>query len=177
MGKRRGILRRRLVAGFVLLVGTATACSSDTPSDSQPDDTQPAVGATFASKAVSVCDAALAQKKAQGEFPYPDFNPTDPDPSKLPLIAPFLAETAVTFQTWQSEMEALGQPPSGQAAWNDLVGAVSDHARIATEQAAAAKRGDIQTFIDDYHDGTDTQPVLLDAANAAGVPECAAVDR
>ena len=41
----------------------------------------------------------------------------------------------------------------------------------------AATSGDIETFKDDYHEGTDTQDVLLSAANAAGVPECAAVDR
>ena len=49
-------------------------------------------------------------KRAQGPFPYPDFNPTAPDPSKLPLIAPFSVETAVTFQTWLSEMKALASP-------------------------------------------------------------------
>ncbi len=148
------------------------ACSSETAPVSPP-----AVGAAFRTRAVAVCNAALAQKKAEGPFPYPDFNPTQPDPSKLPLIAPFLAKTATTFQTWLNEMQALGQPPSGQAPWADLVGAVSSHARIATEQAAAARSGDIQTFTKDYYEGTKTQGVLLSAADAAGVPECAAVDR
>lgn len=179
MSERRRIEHLRAVAGLVLVVVAAAACSGDTPSDQIPDDggTEPAVGAPFATEAIAVCDAALAQKQAQGEFPYPDFNPTDPDPSTLPLIAPFLLETAVTFQTWEREMQALGQPPSGKEPWADLVDAVPDHARIATEQAAAAEKGDIETFIDDYHQGRDTQPVLLSAANAAGVPECAAVDR
>ena len=165
-------MQTRAIVAVIMVMGLATACSGDTSSEQQPD-----VGDAFATKAVAVCNAALAQKKAQGPFPYPDFNPTAPDPSKLPLIAPFLAETAVTFQTWLSEMKALGQPPSGQEAWGDLVSAVASHARIATEQAAAAKSGDIETFKSDYHEGTDTQDVLLSAANAAGVPECAAVDR
>ena len=165
-------MQTRAFVASVIAVGLATACSGDTSSQQEPG-----VGSAFAAKAVAVCNAALAQKKAQGPFPYPDFNPTAPDPSKLQLIAPFLVETAVTFQTWLSEMKALGQPPSGQEAWGDLVSAVASHARIATEQADAATSGDIETFEDDYHEGTDTQDVLLSAANAAGVPECAAVDR
>ena len=123
------------------------------------------------------CRDALAQKKAEGPFPYPDFNPTQPDPSKLPLIAPFLAKTATTFETWAREMQALGQPPTGRAAWADLVRAVESHARIASEHAAAAQSGDTETFTKDYYEGTETQDVLLAAANVAGVPECAAVDR
>ena len=55
--------------------------------------------------------------------------------------------------------------------------AVESHARIASEQAAAAQSGDTETFTKDYYEGTETQDVLLTAANAAGVPECAAVDR
>jgi hypothetical protein len=34
-----------------------------------------------------VCKAATAQKKAQGPFPYPDFNPTRPDWSKYSGVA------------------------------------------------------------------------------------------
>jgi hypothetical protein len=174
-------IRSRAAVCLIALTVATTACGGDddpaatSAGDSSPS--QPAVGAPFAAKAVAVCEAALAQKQAQGEFPLPEFNPTDPDPSKLPVIAPFLAETAVTFESWQSEMEALGEPPSGRDPWEDLVGAVSEHARIASEQAEAAASGDVETFVADYHQGTDTQPVLLSAANAAGVPECAAVDR
>jgi hypothetical protein len=37
--------------------------------------------------------AALPQKNAQGPFPYPDFNPTKPDLSKLPAIGQPEAKT------------------------------------------------------------------------------------
>jgi hypothetical protein len=41
---------------------------------------------------------ALAQKKkAQGAFPYPDFNPTQPDLSKLPRIALSEARTVKIY--------------------------------------------------------------------------------
>ena len=158
---------------IVLLALAFAACGKD----SADGPSSPAVGSAFRSRALAVCDAAFEMKEAQGPFPYPDFNPTQPDPSKLPEIAPFLAKTATTFDTWEREMKALGQPPSGQAAWAELVQAVEDHARIAAEQATAAERGDTETFTKDYYEGTHTQPELLKAANDAGVPECARVDR
>jgi hypothetical protein len=166
-------MRKAIGLAAVLLALVLNACGGDGIGSSQ----QPAVGAAFASKAVAVCEAALAQKKAQAPFPYPDFNPTQPDTSKFQEIAPFLAETAVTFKTWLREMQALGEPPTAQAAWDDLVTAVESHVRIAIEQQAAAESGDIPTFIKDYEEGSAVQDELLRAADAAGVPECAAVDR
>jgi hypothetical protein len=58
------------VLAFVLSAFVA-ACGSDPAPGADP-----AVGAAFRSRAVAVCGDALAQKKAQGPFPYPDFNPT-----------------------------------------------------------------------------------------------------
>jgi hypothetical protein len=166
------IPKTRVIAVALLALGTAT-CGGDTESGSR----SPAVGEAFASRAADVCKAARTEKKAQRPLPDPDFNPTQPDPLKLPGLAPFLAETVVTFKAWLREMQALGQPPTGQGAWADLVTAVESHVRIASEQQAAAQRGDAQTFIKDYNQGTETQDMLLRAAIAAGVPECAAVDR
>ena len=94
---------RRIVAITALL--TFVACSSGN------DD--PAVGTAFARRAVSACNDAKAMKDVQGPFPYPDFNPTDPDPTKFPGVAEALMKTDVTFTTWLEEMRALGEPPSG----------------------------------------------------------------
>src|SRR5215212_9782266 len=70
-----------------------------------------AVGVGFARHATAVCALALADKRAQGPFPYPDFNPTSPDPAKLTNVADFLEKTATTFESWQRRMLELGQPP------------------------------------------------------------------
>jgi hypothetical protein len=137
----------------------------------------PAVGAAFATGAVATCHAAYAQKKAVA-FPYPNFNPTQPDASKFPGIAEYeAAHTVPAYKAWLREMQALGQPPTGQAAWADLLTAIGAHVRSASEQQAAAQRGDSATFIKDYYEGAKTQDDLLSAADAAGVPQCAAVDR
>jgi hypothetical protein len=86
-------------------------------------------------------------------------------------------KTVDTFETWLRQMQALGQPPTGQAAWADLLKAIASYVRLDVEQVAAAQRGDSQTFTKDYYEGQKTQGELLRAADAAGVPECAAVDR
>lgn len=135
------------------------------------------VPADFATKALAVCQHAHELKLAQGSFPFPDFNPTRPDASKFPQVAAFLQKTATTFETWLAEMKALGAPTSGEAAWNDLVAAVGRHVTLNADQILAAGRSDGATFASDYAAGIQTQADLLRAATAAGVSDCAKVDR
>jgi hypothetical protein len=82
----------RVLAVVLLALGMA-ACGSGTAGSSPP-----AVGAAFASRTVAVCHAAFAQKKAV-PFPYPDFNPTQPDTSKLPGVARYEATNTVPAYT------------------------------------------------------------------------------
>ena len=58
---------------------TFVACSNGSDS--------PDVGTVFARRAVAACNHARALKGAEGPFPYPDFDPTDPDPAKFPGVA------------------------------------------------------------------------------------------
>ena len=168
--------RGRIASGWALIValvavgGAACGGGSSYGSDA-------AVPAAFQSKALAVCKAATAQKNAEGPFPYPDFNPTRPDWSEYPGVARALVKTPVIFRTWQRNMQALGEPSTGRAAWDDLLAAIRSHVRIATEQQAAAAHRDSDTFTKDYYEGGKTQDKVLRAATAAGVPGCAAVDR
>jgi hypothetical protein len=168
-GDREGAMRdaRRTVAIAVLL--TLVACSNGSDG--------PAVGAAFAERAVAACNDAKALKDAQGPFPYPDFNPTDPEPAKFPGVADALMKTDVTFTTWLEDMRALGEPPSGNESWDALLDAIEAHVRINRDQIDAAGEGDTERFAADYDEGVATQEALLDAATDAGVPECAKVDR
>jgi hypothetical protein len=151
-----------LVVAIVLALGTV-ACKSGSP----------VLGSAFQTKAVAVCESALAQKKALGPFPYPDFNPTQPDLSKLPNIAQSEAKTVEIFQTWMREMQALGQPPTGQAEWAAVLKALESHVRIIVEQQAAAAHSDGQTFTKDYYEGNKAQEEMVRASDAAGVSICA----
>jgi hypothetical protein len=172
IGRRRG----RTAPCWALFIGVlavgGAACGSNSTYGSHA-----AVPAAFESKALAVCKAATAQKNAAGPFPYPKFNPTRPDWSKFPGVAGALIKTPQVFRAWQRNMQALGEPSTGRAAWDDLLAAIRSHISIASEQQAAAARRDSQTFIKDYHEGANTQAKLLRAANAAGVSGCAAVDR
>jgi hypothetical protein len=158
------LIRCRVLAIVLVVLGNAACRSGSGP---------PVLGAAFQSKALAVCDAALARKKAQGPFPYPDFNPTQPDLSKLPGIAQFEAKTVTIYKTWLREMSALGQPPTGQAAWADVLSALRSHVGIIVEQQAAAQRGDGPTLTKDYDEGNTAQDEMRRAADDADVPDCA----
>jgi hypothetical protein len=121
-----------------------------------------------------VCQSALAQKRAQGRFPYPHFNPTQPDLAKLPGIARLEAKTVKIYQTWLRQMVALGQPPKARAAWADVLRALRSNGRIIADQQVAAQRLDGRTFTKDYYNGNKAQHGLEHAANAAGVRLCVA---
>jgi hypothetical protein len=169
MNQRWRIAHSWLLDVVLLVLGSA-GCGSGSGHGSRPT----VLGKAFQSRARAVCEAALAQKKSQGPFPYPDFIPTRPDRSKLPGIARSEAKTVKIYQRWLREMLALGQPPIGQGAWAEVLRALKSHVRIIVEQQAAARRGDSQTFTKDYYEGNKAQDEMLGAANAAGAPVCAA---
>lgn len=160
-------IRAAVLAASLLM----TACGGG------PGTSPEGVPADFASKALGVCQHAKDLKAAQGPFPVPEFNPTKPDLSKFPEVAAALEKTAATWETWLAEMEALGEPPTGQAAWDDLVAGVKSHRDLNADQIAAAGRGDAATFASDYEGGVKTQAAVLKAATSAGVAACAEVDR
>jgi hypothetical protein len=161
MDRRSWTSHGRVAVVLAMLVGAACGSHSSV------------LGKAFQSRAVAVCQRALAQKKAQGPFPYPDFNPTKPDLSKLPAIAQSEAKTVTIFQTWQQAMVGLGQPPTGQTEWADVLKALDSHVRIITEQQAAAQNGDGKTFTKDYYAGNKAQDEMQRASDDAGVPVCA----
>lgn len=157
----------------ILLAPWMAACGSDTTNAESP-----AVGEAFAVRAVSVCQAALAQKEAWRPFPYPEFNPTQPDPSKFPEVAVFLKEeTAVTFEAWLAGLRALGEPPAGEEAWDDLLAAVETIVQLNATQVNAAEDEDPEAFVKATVELSQTQAELVRAAEAAGVVECADVHK
>lgn len=78
---------------------------------------------------------------------------------------------------WWTAIKALGSPASGEDAWSGLIAAIDKHAANAREQADAAARGNTATFTKDNEVEAKAQVELLDAANRAGIPDCAKLDR
>ncbi len=120
-----------------------------------------------------MCRTVLAEKKAEPAFPLRTFNPTKPDRSELPAIGRFERRGVQIFEEWVQHMTALGRPPRGLAAWQDLLAPIKAHARIIADQQAAAMRGDTASFTRDFFAGNKAQRRMIAAADAAGVPICA----
>jgi hypothetical protein len=163
--------RHIAMVGTCLAALAAVSCGGGGGSASVP-----AVGADFATKAAAICQAAHAQKQAQGSFVDPDFNPTKPDPAKLPAVAAFIAQGTAIYSSWLHDMQALGSPPSGQDAWAAVLTAIDEQLRQHEHQRASALAGDTKAFTDDFEQGARSRADLQAAAKAAGLPACATVE-
>ena len=156
-----------LAVGMLLAASPACRGSSQHTADSN------VLGRAFQAKALAVCAGALAEKKAEPPFPYPNFNPTQPDPSKLAGIGQYEKRGVAIFQTWLRKMTALGTPPRGRGQWDAVLETLRHHTQIIADQQAAALRGDTSTFTNDYQAGNAAQDQMVKAADAAGIPICA----
>jgi hypothetical protein len=136
------------------------------------------VGNVFAQCALAACHAALEDKQAWKPFPVRDFNPSQPDASKFPEVAAWLeGEVTPTFERWRDDLVALGDPPSGQAAWIDTLAAVEKIVQLNADQIAAAKSGDTQGWNSATQGLGSTQTDLVAATEAAGIAACAEVHK
>jgi len=167
--------RRSVVISILVVVAftSLVACSSGSGSD-----TSSGVGDAFAQRALAVCHAALTDKQAWQPFPVSDFNPSQPDVSKFPEVAAWLeGEVTPTFEKWRDDLAALGDPPSGQAAWNDTLAAVEKIVQFNAEQITAAKSGDTDAWNAATQGLRSTQTDLVAATEAAGIAACADVHK
>ena len=134
------------------------------------------VGDEFASKAVAVCAAALADKHNWQSFPVADFDPADPDASKFPEVSTWLAEqVGPTFDMWLSGLQALGTPPSAQPDWNAMLADVKKIDELNSDQITAAHEHDVGAFVAAHSALESIQGDLVAASEKAGVADCADV--
>lgn len=167
----RRVRRGLIFASAVALIAGVAGCGGDS-SEASP----PAVGSAFADRALAVCRTALEQKRAWQPFPVADFDPRHPDAAKLAGVAVWLdGQVTPTFEGWRDGLQALGEPPSGRAAWDETVADVVRVAQLNAAQIDAARRGDAEAFAQATEELRALQPGLQEAAEAAGVPRCADV--
>jgi hypothetical protein len=158
---------------IILSVAALAACGSE-PGDQTP----PAVGESFATRAASVCQTALETKQAWSAFPVADFDPNRPDPAAFPEVAAWLeGEVAPTFEAWLNGLTTLGQPPSAQQAWSDVLSAIDTIVHLNADQVRAAESGDTEGFVEATDGLHAVQSELERATAAAGVPTCADVHK
>lgn len=134
------------------------------------------VGDAFAAQALEVCQTAIGSKDAWRAFPVQNFDPNHPDASAFPEVATWLEdEVGPTFDAWRDDLTALGTPPTGTAAWTEVLDAVDTIARLNADQVTAARTGDVDAFVEATNGLHDVQPELERATAAAGVARCAQV--
>ena len=134
------------------------------------------VGSEFASRAIAVCEAALADKHDWQPFPVDGFNPSDPDASKFPEVSTWLAQqVAPTFHRWLSDLQALGPPPTAQTDWNATLAAVKKIDQLNSDQITAANDHDTDAFAAATSALDSAQDELVAASQKARVADCANV--
>lgn len=150
-----------LVALCLPLVGCSPA-----PATAGVDD-------AFAARALAVCVDVMASKRAWTPFPAGAFDPTKPDPAKLAKVGEWLeADVAPTFATWRDQIDALGDPASGQDGWAAVVAGVASNVSLNADQIAAAKAGDPAAFASATRDLQASHTAFVAATKAAGVAAC-----
>jgi hypothetical protein len=163
------------VLAFVALVaacGSSQAKTSASTSTTSPGGASPALDAAFRAKAATICNAAGQALHADGTFPFPAFDPTQPDPTKFPAIAAYEAKTNAAMRTWQAALHALGHPSTGSGVWTRFLGFVDRTVTSEIEQQRAAQRRESAAFTQTYRDLSGHALAVGQAAAAAGLPSC-----
>jgi hypothetical protein len=151
---------------------TSTSSTSTSTSTSGPITSGPGIEPSFQARATAICISTGAALRAEGSFPFPNFDPEHPDAAQLPAIATFEAKTVANEQSWQKQLHALGQPNIGAAAWNTFLAAVDSNVVSTVAQQRAAQTGDSAAFTQTFHDLTAQGPGDTKAAVAIGAPIC-----
>jgi hypothetical protein len=82
----------------------------------------------------------------QGTFPLPSFDPLHPDPAQLPQVGRFFARGATVRDRIPAQLQALGEPATGAAAWNGLRDDLIQSTDLADTQITAASAANAPAF-------------------------------
>jgi hypothetical protein len=156
----------------VTIACALAGCGGSSAASSKADS----VGPTFAARALSVCATAQKSKRAWSKLSATDFNPKQPNVQQLPQVAAWLHDqVAPTFDAWLHDLTALGEPPTGQAAWTQVLALVAKIDNLNKAQIDAGQAGKASAFADATNGLEQAQPQLVKATKAAGVGRCAEV--
>jgi hypothetical protein len=176
-GRCAAIMRCRTVAVLAAIAtvagcGSSQAKTSTTTSKTTASTASSGIDPAFRAKAAAICDTAGQALRAEGAFPFPTFDPTQPDPTKFPAIAAYENKTVANIRTWQAALHALGQPTAGSGVWTTLLGFVDRSATSTIAQQRAAQLRESAAFTQTYRDLSGQAPAGRRAAAAAGLATC-----
>jgi hypothetical protein len=128
--------------------------------------TTPTITPSFIAKVNTFCASEATQITTAegGSFPYPNFNPYAPDVKTMRLAGAFFAKALSVRQVVPQQLEAVGEPTSGQRQWNDLKAIDAKSNRIAITQVHDAQAGNVKGFVSTVRQLTSVQNDLVKEA-------------
>jgi hypothetical protein len=135
---------------------------------------RPAKNDRFIRRADAACHATERKVQALGSFPFPDFDPFQPDPQELPKVGQFFNDPARRDlpSGLLTKLERMGRPPAGNRAWKNLLEARSTMLAEEKKQTKAALANDAPTFVKTvYQLSRDYNEVVFRSA-VFGVQNC-----
>jgi hypothetical protein len=156
-------VRKRSFTGVA--VGVIGLCLLGSPGIAEAE-TRATITPSFIAKVNTFCAAEATQITTAegGSFPYPNFNPYAPDVKTMRLAGAFFAKALPVRQVVPQQLEALGEPTSGQRQWNDLKAMDAKSNRIAIAQVHDAQTGNVNGFVTTVRQLTSVQKDLVKEA-------------
>jgi hypothetical protein len=133
--------------GLVALAFTVGCAGTEpeTHSSAGSSATTTTLDAAFRARAETSC-APYGKYHAGHLFPVSGFNRFDPDVHLLPRVGKYLARDP-SYRTLVSELDALGQPDSGAAAWRTVMGDLSTGEKLGRKLIDSARRAKSADFV------------------------------
>jgi hypothetical protein len=161
-------VRNRILTGVA--VGVTGLCLLGSSGIAQAKTT-PTITPSFIAKVNTFCAAEATKFTTAegGSFPYPNFNPYAPDVKTMRLVGAFFAKALSVRQVVPHQLEAVGEPTSGQRQWNDLKAILAKSNRVAITQVHDAQSGNVKSFVSTVRQLTSVQNDLVKEAVKDGL--------
>jgi hypothetical protein len=136
---------------------------------------RPPADARLIAQADQICTRASRQLAALPPFPFPNFDPLHPDPGLLPQVGAFFTgpgDPRPIFQTLNTGLRALGQPPAARGWWARMLHARAAELAVINEQDRAALAGDAPAFVRSVRDSVGAFRQIAITAAVFGTARC-----
>jgi hypothetical protein len=136
---------------------------------------RPLADARLIVHADQICTRASRQLAALPPFPFPNFDPLHPDPALLPQVGAFFTgpgDPRAIYQTLNTRLRALGQPPAGRGWWARMLHARGAELAVINEQDRAALASDAPAFVHSVPDSIGAFRQIAITAAVFGTTQC-----
>jgi hypothetical protein len=134
-----------------------------------------AANRTFIARADALCGSAARSLASLPPFPFPNFDPLQPDPATLPAVGAFFTgpgDPRPILASLGAGLGGLGEPPAEQSAWHAVLAARDRVLAVIDEQDQAALAGDVPGFVRSVHDSVAGFRAVAITATVFGVSRC-----